>query len=338
MDQTSIKTLYVFVEIGIDSRHLEHTIRLNFPDDRQTFHQNLLDSEEDKARIPIGTKIGVSRNLLTDDDNDSSSKSEWKPTRLALVSTIQFVSALQHLKEDLSRDMEDLPSKLTSLTSGDALVPQRSSFWTGKYEATIPRAKPLSPGEILGCTAPRLTEVDALVYVHLEKMFYICDLFSISYLGDGRFHLESIMIANPDVPAFRYDPYSKKLTRERYDHVAMQSARNQAVESAQRSVMYDAGHKNIQQPWGVILGTLGRQGNFNQLQVGIIIYTTDPVEIYTSKGDYAATGDIQNSNTLCSDLVVRTLTGQISSLQAAYFCFCTDILSTSFHRLGIRLR
>jgi len=24
------------------------------------------------------------------------------------------------------------------------------------------------------------------------------------YLGDGRFHLESIMIANPDVPAFRY--------------------------------------------------------------------------------------------------------------------------------------
>lgn len=24
------------------------------------------------------------------------------------------------------------------------------------------------------------------------------------YLGDGRFHLESVMIANPDVPAYRY--------------------------------------------------------------------------------------------------------------------------------------
>lgn len=25
------------------------------------------------------------------------------------------------------------------------------------------------------------------------------------YLGDGRFHLESIMIANPEIPAYRYD-------------------------------------------------------------------------------------------------------------------------------------
>ena len=29
------------------------------------------------------------------------------------------------------------------------------------------------------------------------------------YLGDGRFHLESAMIANPDLQAYRYDPYSK---------------------------------------------------------------------------------------------------------------------------------
>jgi 2-(3-amino-3-carboxypropyl)histidine synthase len=82
------------------------------------------------------------------------------------------------------------------------------------------------------------------------------------------------MIANPDVPAFRYDPYSKKLTRERYDHVEMQSFRDKAVQTARKSIMslpdndFD---KNSQQLWGVILGTLGRQGNFNQLQVGIFI-------------------------------------------------------------------
>jgi 2-(3-amino-3-carboxypropyl)histidine synthase len=96
-----------------------------------------------------------------------------------------------------------------------------------------------------------------------------------SYLGDGRFHLESIMIANPDVPAFRYDPYSKKLTRERYDHAEMQTFRDKAVQAAQRSIMSlpddDCEHQNSQQLWGVILGTLGRQGNFNQLQVGIFI-------------------------------------------------------------------
>jgi len=83
------------------------------------------------------------------------------------------------------------------------------------------------------------------------------------------------MIANPDVPAFRYDPYSKKLTRERYDHVEMQSFRDKAVHTAQKSIMSfpDDDHetKNSQQLWGVILGTLGRQGNFNQLQVGIFI-------------------------------------------------------------------
>lgn len=51
----------------------------------------------------------------------------------------------------------------------------------------IPQVKPLSGGEVLGCTAPTLpADTDALVFV-----------------ADGRFHLESIMIANPTVPAFR---------------------------------------------------------------------------------------------------------------------------------------
>ena len=32
-----------------------------------------------------------------------------------------------------------------------------------------------------------------------------------------RFHLEAIMIANPSLPAFRYDPYPRTLTQEHYD-------------------------------------------------------------------------------------------------------------------------
>ena len=94
------------------------------------------------------------------------------------------------------------------------------------------------------------------------------------YLGDGRFHLEAIMIANPRVPAFRYDPYSKKLTREWYDHRGMRSARAIAVESARDSLQRlpapgagghdDDGDRPL---WGVILGTLGRQGSLRQLEV-----------------------------------------------------------------------
>jgi len=82
------------------------------------------------------------------------------------------------------------------------------------------------------------------------------------------------MIANPSVPAFRYDPYSKKLTRERYNHREMRSARSDAVVAARKSIG-DIAHKasavgtSAGEPpaWGVVLGTLGRQGNFKQLQV-----------------------------------------------------------------------
>src|ERR1700761_6529911 len=92
------------------------------------------------------------------------------------------------------------------------------------------------------------------------------------YLGDGRFHLEAIMIANPSVPAFRYDPYSKKLTRERYDHQEMRATRGNAVTTARKSIDEIAHRSSTSDDlegeppaWGVILGTLGRQGNFRQL-------------------------------------------------------------------------
>uniref|UniRef100_A0A8C5DXR3 2-(3-amino-3-carboxypropyl)histidine synthase subunit 1 n=1 Tax=Gouania willdenowi TaxID=441366 RepID=A0A8C5DXR3_GOUWI len=125
---------------------------------------------------------------------------------LALVSTIQFVAALQAVSAALKTE----------------------------YDILVPQCRPLSPGEILGCTSPRLDRhVDAIIY-----------------LGDGRFHLESIMIANPDIPAYRYDPYSKVFTREYYDHEAMRALRLQAIDKAR-----------VAQRWGLILGTLGRQGS-----------------------------------------------------------------------------
>ncbi|XP_030041620.1 2-(3-amino-3-carboxypropyl)histidine synthase subunit 1 isoform X2 [Microcaecilia unicolor] len=125
---------------------------------------------------------------------------------LALVSTIQFVSALQAVSQVLRSE----------------------------YHVIVPQSKPLSPGEILGCTSPRLEQdVDAVVY-----------------LGDGRFHLESIMIANPGIQAYRYDPYSKTLSKEAYNHEAMNQTRRAAISTAASA-----------QTWGLILGTLGRQGS-----------------------------------------------------------------------------
>lgn len=36
------------------------------------------------------------------------------------------------------------------------------------------------------------------------------------FVADGRFHLEAVMIQNPQLLFYRYDPYSKILSREGY--------------------------------------------------------------------------------------------------------------------------
>jgi 2-(3-amino-3-carboxypropyl)histidine synthase len=102
------------------------------------------------------------------------------------------------------------------------------------FKVTVPQSRPLSPGEILGCTSPKLAG----------------DVSAVVYLGDGRFHLESIMIANPKIPAYKYDPYSKEFTREHYDHDLMMSTRRGAIMKASSAKKF-----------GLILGTLGRQGS-----------------------------------------------------------------------------
>lgn len=162
VDVTKIKTLYVFVTIGIDTSHLHATIQRNF--------------------VP--------------------------GKHIALVGTIQFNPAIHRAKPILE---------------------------SAGYTITIPQISPLSRGEILGCTSPEINtkQVDALIYV-----------------GDGRFHLESAMIQNPLLPAYRYDPYSRRFTREEYDHTSLHSLRRSAIATARTA-----------QKWGLILGTLGRQGN-----------------------------------------------------------------------------
>ena len=102
-----------------------------------------------------------------------------------MVATIQFVTSLQVAKTELEHE----------------------------FVLEVPQAKPLSPGEILGCTAPRLKDQDAIVY-----------------LADGRFHLEAIMIANPTIPAYRYDPYSKVFSREYYEIDEMHRIRQAAID------------------------------------------------------------------------------------------------------------
>ncbi|KAK4547869.1 Diphthamide biosynthesis protein 1 [Oleoguttula mirabilis] len=160
---TAIKTLYVFVDIQIDTPHLLATIERNF-------------------------RVG---------------------STIAMVGTIQFNATLHNTAPQLRE---------------------------AGYTILIPQISPLSKGEILGCTSPHLAREQAVD--------------CILYLGDGRFHLESAMIHNPHLQAYRYDPYSQRLTHETYDHATLLADRGHALTQARHA-----------RKWGLILGSLGRQGN-----------------------------------------------------------------------------
>lgn len=281
VQRSRIPALYVFVHIAFDITHLAAVMRQNFR----------------------------------------------RGDRIALVATIQFVDALDRLRERLCPDAFDV---------ADLSIPQR---------------KPLSPGELLGCTAPTLpggrhrhrrrsrvpnsTASDPSVadstnssvpaaagccssrspcsdappnatagaaaschnadvesqeqqtdihrptqsdrgknHAETDDDYYdeagddpdAVDI--LLYVGDGRFHLESAMIANPRLRAFRYDPYSKVLTRERYAHAEMRATRRRAIATAAATATATAtttGDDRAGAPnsnnYGVVLGTLGRQGS-----------------------------------------------------------------------------
>jgi 2-(3-amino-3-carboxypropyl)histidine synthase len=142
----------------------------------------------------------------------------FQPSKsIALVGTIQFNSTIHQIAATL-----------------------RSQGWA----IIVPQIAPLSKGEILGCTSPQLS-VDSATQNAADMILY---------LGDGRFHLESAMIHNPSLPAYRYDPYSRRLTRESYDHNELYNLRRTAILTARKA-----------RKWGLILGTLGRQGNTHTL-------------------------------------------------------------------------
>eukprot|EP00798_Chlamydomonas_sp_ICE-L_P011764 gene11764-8953_t len=150
VDITSVPCLYVFVDIGIDLDHLVSTVRLNFESGT-----NLCVA----GTIQFSSAIQMSKQQLTKDmypytcTPHSSNRlctvamqKRYKPmrsrsgTNLCVAGTIQFSSAIQMSKQQLSKDYPSL---------------------------SVPKCRPLSPGEVLGCTAPVLSPgvADAILFV-----------------------------------------------------------------------------------------------------------------------------------------------------------------------------
>ncbi|KAE8254428.1 hypothetical protein A4X13_0g3426 [Tilletia indica] len=314
LDQTGgLRTLYVFVEIGLDVEHLVRTIRYNFPSDSDTFHDLVrrtdpaVAQESSRAKVDIAIEEEEERSTTED-----GQRKRRRRTHLALVGTVQFINALAPLKEALESELNaDNPllsnanaalgrKRITAGTEGsndgdngekdgDDVVPQ---YHRGAYRLTIPQIRPLSPGEILGCTSPTLPSIiprpshkaprtiDTVLSSSDNNIAtpVIDDddaVDALLYIGDGRFHLESAMIANPHISAyFRFDPYSRKFEREGYDHKRMRTGRAHAVGEARKSLERvrqkgGEGEGEVvgrEEAWGLVLGTLGRQGSTKVLE------------------------------------------------------------------------
>ena len=273
---TVIPCLYVFVEIRVDVQHLVECVKLTF-------------AEEEKSR-------------------SMQNKTTGRIIEALVLGTVQFRSAVVESAQ-----------KLDGSSSNDGDTPPI------RFEAIVPQVKPLSPGEVLGCTAPsglaQMNYQEALSKTRrrLSRKGHrvVSDVTTSAaamnntivgnitrdrvmiFLADGRFHLEAAMISNPSLRALRYDPYSKTLTEERYEIVKMKKIRRDAILSVRQilgispptqqmdiingkrldpvcqssddianSILLQEGSSHLTTKrraapitMGIILGTLGRQGN-----------------------------------------------------------------------------
>lgn len=166
LDVTALPCLYVFVDIAVDVDHLVASVAATFSAQPPAIAAAPPEapSAEGCRSSSISSTAGAEQAHCSQQEQEPMPmpQTQPQPNRLILAGTIQFASAVQLARARLAGAFPNL---------------------------LVPQCRPLSPGEVLGCTAPVLPsggDADALVFV-----------------ADGRFHLEAMMMANPDLPAYR---------------------------------------------------------------------------------------------------------------------------------------
>ncbi|KAL0231956.1 hypothetical protein PCE1_002953 [Barthelona sp. PCE] len=98
-----------------------------------------------------------------------------------------------------------------------------------------PNCGMLPEGVVLGCTAPKLKNIDAVLYV-----------------GDGRFHPEAMLLQNPGITLYKYDPLAPEPEVRLFEYNALE-----IVNRRQLSMNRIAGMQRVV----VLEGILGKQGD-----------------------------------------------------------------------------
>ncbi|SBS87596.1 diphthamide biosynthesis protein 1, putative [Plasmodium ovale] len=237
---TKIRCIYVFVDIKLNSTHLVETIKTNFQ----------------------------------------------KKDIILLLGTIQFSCIVHSVHNALKREnyfdiLLPIPQVLP-LTRGEVLGCTSPNLYHFLYEQVIKGddrneysngAKPNTSAETATATATaatvasvtpgnrppqisvRTNEKNESHIMNECRNFLKRNSVKIVFIADGRFHLESLMIQNPDFTFYRYNPFDKILSEEKYNYKLFYEIRKNEIKKCRncRSVC-------------IILSTLGRQGNVNILK------------------------------------------------------------------------
>jgi len=110
-----IPCLYVFVEIRVDVQHLLDCVKLTFLEEERRRDEGRGGEEKDGTSCCGPTKI----------------------IEALVMGTVQFRTAV---------------SKSAQRMDGSSTVPTGSTTDQVHVQAIVPQAKPLSPGEVMGCT------------------------------------------------------------------------------------------------------------------------------------------------------------------------------------------
>eukprot|EP00923_Selenidium_pygospionis_P011239 GHVN01019479.1.p1 GENE.GHVN01019479.1~~GHVN01019479.1.p1 ORF type:complete len:457 (+),score=41.16 GHVN01019479.1:1215-2585(+) len=129
----------------------------------------------------------------------------------------------------------------------------------GAENILMPQTDPLTSGEVLGCTSPKIEGSPH------SKRRVVC-----VFVADGRFHLEAAMIQNPTVEFFRYDPFTKNFLRESYAHDILHRNRQAAIHSVLNTVNLHvtsaSNERRKASVVGLLMSTLGRQGSVGLIE------------------------------------------------------------------------
>lgn len=234
---TKVRCIYVFVDIKLNSSHLVETIKKNF--------------KKRDIVLLLGT---IQFSCLVHNVHDILKKENYfdlflpipqvlpltKGEVLGCTSPNLYRFLYEHVVTKGERDV-DVEKEVESSQNGNSLGGEAQGE---KYPS----------GDI-----PPKDDNDN----HHSEQFIIneCKRFlqknqvKIVFIADGRFHLESLMIHNPDFTFYRYNPFNKVITAEKYNYSLFHQIRKNEIKKSTNC-------KSV----CIILSTLGRQGNVNILQ------------------------------------------------------------------------